>query len=99
MADQFVYLCRDGNVEGVKKALQRGFDVNSKGEFGLTGLMVALYRKHTSIAILLLEQEDIDVNIVNERKQSALHFAAEDGQNSECLAMLLARTTSVNGRD
>ena len=50
---------------------------------------------------LLLEQEDIDVNIETCRGETALHFAARDDRNSECLAMLLARPdlTIVNQRD
>lgn len=41
MAAEFVKLCCDGDLEGVRAALQSGVDVNSKGEDGYnhTGLM------------------------------------------------------------
>ena len=96
MAAEFVKLCSDGDLEGVQAALQDGVNVNSKDRFGQTGLMGALCRSHTAVASLLLGQEGIDVNIINVNAQTALHFAARDDRNSECLATLLAQTTSVN---
>ena len=100
MAKKFVELCRDGDLEGVQAALQSGVDVNSRDEDGQTGLMVSVLMGHTGVASLLLEQEGIDINICDDGDQTALHFAAMDDQNSECLAkMLLARTTSVNQRN
>ena len=54
------------------------------------------------MASLLLGQEGIDVNISDCLDQTALHQAAQDDQNSECLSLLLARgdlTASVNQKD
>jgi len=49
---------------------------------------------------LLLSDERTDPNIKDDYGNSPLHYAAENDQNSECLAkMLLARTTSVNQRN
>ena len=58
-------------------------------------------RRRRSVVSLLLEQEDIDVNIETREGETALHFAARDDRNSECLALLLARPdlTIVNQRD
>ena len=44
MAQQFVALCRDGDLEGVRASLQGGVDVNSREQQGETGLMEALFR-------------------------------------------------------
>ena len=104
MAAGFVELCLDGDFEEVRAALQSGVDVNSMDGHGwmdgLTGLMGSLANGHTEVASLLLEQEGIDINIISDyRNETALHFAAQDDQNNECLAMLLARNTSVNQRD
>ena len=99
MAAEFVKLCWDGDLEGVQAALQSGVDVNSTDEDGQTGLMRSLLNRRTGVASLLLEQEGIDINISDNREITALHIAARYDQNSECLAMLLARTTSVNQRE
>ena len=85
----------------MQAALQSGVDVNSRDPDGeMTALMYAV-RRRRSVVSLLLEQEDIDVNIETLRGETALHFAARDDRNSECLAMLLARPdlTIVNQRD
>ena len=39
MAAEFIKLCFDGDLEGVQAALQSGVDVNSKSDFGQTGLI------------------------------------------------------------
>ena len=73
----------------MQAALQSGVDVNSRGPDGEeTALMYAVRRR--SVVSLLLEQEDIDVNIETREGEPALHFAARDDRNSECLALLLA---------
>ena len=96
------HLCSEGDLEGVKAALQSGVDVNSRDALGYTGLMRALWKRHTAVASLLLEQEGIDVNIVARGAETALHEAARHNKTSECLTILLARpdlTTGVNQKD
>ena len=103
MAAEFVELCSDGDLEGVLAALQSGVDVNSKDAHGYTGLFrsllaggTAMKQKRTAVANLLLEQEGLDIDIVNYYDETALHWAACSDQNSECLALILAKSTSVN---
>ena len=52
-----VELCKEGDLEGVKAALQRGADVNTKDEDGWTGLNWAVARNHNSVIALLLKTE------------------------------------------
>ena len=103
MAEEFVELCYQGDLEGVQAALQSGTDVNCKNEYGRTGLMEALSGRKTGVARLLLEQEGIDINNCDSYGQSALHYAARFTKNSECLAILLARpeltSQMVNKKD
>ena len=101
MAAEFVKMCHRGDLEGVRAALQSGVDVNSKGEDGYTGLMKALWNSHTAVTSLLMEQEGLDIDIVADYGQTALHFAAMLDKNNECLAKLLARQDliTVNQRD
>ena len=54
-------LCRDGNLEGVKAALQSCADVNTKYEYGWTGLMGAVIYSHNLVVDLLLDTPNIDV--------------------------------------
>merc|ERR1712130_497879 len=56
------YFCKKGDLEEVKDALQRGVNVNTKGEKGRTGLMEAVYNNHNSVVELLLKIPNIDVN-------------------------------------
>ena len=97
MEAEFVELCSDGDLEGVWDALLSGVDVNSKGRFGYTGLMWALLNSHTAVASFLLEQEGLDIDIVSDcHDMTALWLAAVNDQNSECLALILAKSSSVN---
>ena len=50
-----IKLCKEGDLEGVRAALERGVDVNSKDEQGLTGLMRAVENDHDSVVELLLQ--------------------------------------------
>ena len=64
--------------------------------------MRALVSEQTAVAILLLGEEGINVNIVARGGETALHEAARHNKTGNCLAMLLARpdlTTSVNQKD
>ena len=71
----WVELCKDGDLEGVKAALQSGADVNTKDKIGETGLMGALRNKHNLVVELLLKTPNIDVNQKSDRGLCALHMA------------------------
>ena len=91
-------LCCQGKLNKVRRALARGEDVNSKsGGQNKTGLMCAVTRKYGSIVRLLLEQPTVDLNCIDKRGWTALHFAAA-ADNVEGVKMLLAdpRLTSAN---
>ena len=83
-----VKLCRDGDLEGVKQALQSGADVNANDWYGSTGLMWAVDNNHNSVVALLLENQNIDVNWKNDGGWCALHWAVRS-QNNKALKMLL----------
>ena len=84
-----IELCRCGDLEGVKAALQRGANVNGKDEDGLTGLMWAVRNNHNSVVALLLNTPNIDVNLrINRRGWCALREAVRS-ENNEALKMLL----------
>ena len=89
-----IQFCKEGDLEGVKAALQRGANVNTKDEYGWTGLMRAVTRSnvppnHNSVVALLLSTPTIDVNLKSEMGISALHFAVQWKTNTEALKLLL----------
>jgi len=83
--DQF---CEKGDREGVKAALKSGTDVNTKGEYGWTGLMWAVINNHNSVVALLLNTPNIDVNQKDNQGRCALHWAVT-WENIEALKLLL----------
>ena len=91
-----VELCRDGDLEGVKDALQRGVDVNTKDKNGRTGLMQAVRNNHNSVVELLLNKPNIDLNLKSGRGNCAL-LQAVRSKNNEALKLLLnVPTIKVN---
>merc|ERR1711953_494434 len=84
----FVGLCHAGDLEGVKASLQRGTDVNTKSDYGLTGLMHAVRHNCNSVVALLLKTPNIDVNQRDDYRRCALHWAVTK-ENNEALKLLL----------
>ena len=96
-----VAMCFFGELAKLRKAIDRGEDVNSKeGSGGRTGLMLAVQYKHNSIVKLLLEQPKLDLNATNGCGWTALHRAVIHG-NVEALKLLLAdpRLQTHNHKD
>ena len=92
-------LCEKGDLEGVKTALQRGADINSKEKYETsfanvniekdkTGLMHAVRYKNNSVVALLLKTPNIDVNQRDDYRRCALHWAVTK-ENNEALKLLL----------
>ena len=100
----FDALCALGQVERVKTALARGpgEDVNSRNKYYHTVLMcTARYpsENHISILRLLLEQPLIDLNLTDEKGNTALMFAAHF-ENIEAVRLLLEQPSiEVNLED
>ena len=79
MAD-FVSMCARGEVEGVREALEKGVDVNSRGEKQETGLLGAAILGHEEVVEVLLAQPGVDVNCRDDMGYTALHWASGSGQ-------------------
>merc|ERR1711953_1447905 len=91
--------CKDGDLEGVKAALQRGDDVNTKDECGITGFMWAVERNHNSVVALLLKTPNIDVNVKSESGFCALHCAVFCQKNDGLKLLLNDPNIDVNTVD
>ena len=104
-----VQFCEKGDLEGVKAALKRGDDVNTKDEYGWTGLIWTVkwnpYRNtwnHNSVVDLLLNTPNIDVNLTMTSDEhwclewSALHWALQANNNEAFKLLLDVPTIDVN---
>ena len=83
-----IKLCKEGDLEGVKAALQRGADVNTRDNKGQSALHGAVRSSCIDALELLLSHTNIDVNIVGNDGESAVHHAV-DKNNIEALKLLL----------
>ena len=64
-----------GDPTVVRMLIAKGADVNAQGDDGMTPLMTACKHGHATVALELLEREEIDVNLKDEYGQSALDHA------------------------
>ena len=92
-----VDLCKKGNLEGVKAALQRGVGVNTKDKTGKTGLVWAVEKSHNSVVTLLLDTPNVDLNLKTSRGGNCALLQAVRSKNNEALKLLLnVPTIDVN---
>ncbi|KAK3605934.1 hypothetical protein CHS0354_019600 [Potamilus streckersoni] len=68
---------KSGNVELFNKILDKGCDVNYRGEFDRCALHEASIRAHGSLVKYLTEVPDTDINVKDMQGYTALHYAAE----------------------
>ena len=83
------------NITKVKELLDSGVDVNATNQYGNTPLYVGCYYGDTEIVKLLLAHPDIDVNLQNRTRWTALHYLCFNlpirDNYIEILKLLLAR--------
>ncbi|XP_012495422.1 PREDICTED: 2-5A-dependent ribonuclease [Propithecus coquereli] len=69
---------RDRNVEAITRLLlDRGADVNVRGERGKTPLILAVEKKHLALVRMLLEQEHVEIDDTDSEGKTALLLAVE----------------------
>ena len=99
MAAIFVKACGAENPAKVQEQILSGVDINSRAEFGTTGLLKAICWDRIATVHLLLSRSEIDVNKVDAEGRCPLHYAAWYNR-SNILTALLAdpRLNTVNLR-
>ena len=85
---------QEGYVEGVERELAAGTDVNTRGEYETTSLMVAALGGHADVVRVLLEK-GADVNLQDANGYTALMYAAKDGHKDIVQALLDAGADST----
>ena len=98
MADRFVKLCSDGDLEGVQAALQNGSDVNCKDWSCMNGLASAWLNKQATLANLLMAQEGIEAKTVDCAKAEVCVNLCSEG-DLEGVQAALRSGTDVNGQE
>ena len=102
--DKLIGLIRDGNVEGVKNALDGVTNVNIKGKFGLTPLAQAVKESRKEIAELLIAK-GADVNEMDTGERTILHQVllqfstfgkTPTSVHVEMIELLIANRANVN---
>ena len=90
-------LCRSGDIEEVRSALERGEDANKKlSAKGRTALHVAAVKGHREIVALLLEQPRTDFSVTDDAGWTALHLAAYTGHKEVLISLLSQPGVDVN---
>lgn len=94
--DNLISLCKKGKEQDIRELLGKvGIDVNVKGMWSNTPLIVACQYGHESIALFLLENDKIDVNHTNDNGATALLYACIEGMGNVVKRLLLL-TAQVN---
>ena len=89
---------REGNLAGVKSALDAGFDIQQRGPDGMTLLMLAAVGGHQEVASLLIDRgADVSALCEDENEFDALMMACADGRTA-VVELLLDRGANVNNR-
>ena len=91
----FLEAVKDGDLANVTQMLEDGIDVNAHDENGKTALMWACLNEHAIVALALLERKDIEVNLMNKKDNTALHWASYSGMLA-VVEKLIAKDADVN---
>ncbi|HEU5296863.1 MAG TPA: ankyrin repeat domain-containing protein [Burkholderiaceae bacterium] len=93
--EDFFRAIRTDNADTVATLLQRGFDPNAHDEKGQTALGLAVREHAGRVVDVLLKHPQLDVNALNGVGETALMFAALQGE-LELTSRLIARGASVS---
>lgn len=86
-----------GDLQAVKKAISKDYDINAKDKYGRTIIYDAILKNYPSIIELLCES-GANLNIHDEDGKTPLHFAVMEN-NFNIVNTLIARGANVNSKD
>lgn len=78
--DDFFAAIKTDDASAIDKLLRRGFDPNTPDAQGVAGLLLAVREPSPKVIKLLLKSPKINAEVRNAKDESALMFAAIDGQ-------------------
>ncbi len=86
-----------GDIDGVMSLIERGADIHSRANYGMTALHWACMYGHTVVASLLLER-GADIHSRDNNGWTALHRACRYGHTAVA-SLLLERGVNIRSRD
>ncbi len=95
--EQFFQAALEGQVDAVKREVERGVAVNHRNPEGYTALMLAAFNGHTDVVALLLDA-GADVSLKDPNGRTALMFAST-GPSRPTVELLLKHRAQVNEVD
>jgi ankyrin repeat protein len=91
------YASDRGNKEQVADLLKNKADVNLKSRDGCVPVQLAIMKEHSEIALMILEDKNIDVDVQDSEGNTALHcVAASRSPDEKVLRRLLEKGASLN---
>ncbi|XP_046543054.1 serine/threonine-protein phosphatase 6 regulatory ankyrin repeat subunit B-like [Haliotis rubra] len=92
------WVCRGGHVEMVKYVISLNFvDINSRGHYGRTPMMVAAFKGHREVFDLILS-EGGDASLVDKSGDNTLHFVIR-GEHVEMVKYVISLNfVDINSR-
>jgi serine/threonine-protein phosphatase 6 regulatory ankyrin repeat subunit B len=91
----------EGDLEKVKLLLKQGRSINERDprvKFGWTPLIAAIYQGNTNVAHYLIAS-GADVNIPDNRGETAIMWATVSDENLEIVQDLIAHGADLNAKD
>ncbi len=101
--EEFLYACKDENIDKIKKAIDSGFDVNQKTTSttkfpkGTAGLLVAAQWNRVDVIKLLLKH-GANIEIENTEKTTPLMGSVIEG-NFSAMVELISQGANINCED
>jgi ankyrin repeat protein len=89
---------KSGNIEEVKKTIEKGVDVNVRDYFNVTILMFASFDCNFEIVKYLIEEKRADINAKDDLGETALLKACGEG-NFELVRYLIEKGADINAID
>ena len=97
MEPPLIRLCMNGDVAGVREAIEEGADVNIGSK---TPLMWALWNHQNAVVDMLTEIDEVDVNCEDYNGATALHHAVDvDNDHGALVLLAQPRLLDVNHKN
>lgn len=97
--EEFTDICFAASSKQISHAIKNGANVNARGRYTETALMMAIINERDPVrAVKLLLEKGADVNAADNGGTTALMFAVQDEASPDIAEMLLKAGADVNAK-